>query len=372
MADKPINELTEATKVNETDSFVLEQDGAAKRLTGQTLLSFLLSKIIGHGSILNINKTTTNGLTDIYRITMADGTYSEFTVTNGNGVSSFQKTATNGLVDTYTITYDNGKTDTLTVTNGEKGDKGDDAHVWIKYASQKPTESSHSFGDIPDAWIGIAGGAMTSAPTDWTAYKWYKILGEKGDKGDPPEHQWDGTILTIKSASGTSSADLRGARGIPGKIQSINGYEPDPLTGDMELGVGHKIDTPYQKFLDAPVMFASSMAIVNGLGSTEIVAGYLYHVTWRETLYECTAYLYGGSVCLGNSSYFGGTDTGEPFVFEVAGDSYSFLTKANTNQETINVKVELPESVRYIPIPKEYMPEDLYQRLEALEKKVGI
>ena len=46
--------------------------------------------------------------------------------------------------------------------------------------------------------------------------------GPKGDKGDPGDdgvsatHRWDGTTLTVTSASGTSSADLKGPKGDPG------------------------------------------------------------------------------------------------------------------------------------------------------------
>ena len=71
---------------------------------------------------------------------------------------------------------------------------------------------------------------------------------------------------------------------------------------------------------------------------------------------------------------YGGTDTGEPFVFEVAAEdsSWCYLTKANTNRETINVKVEQLEEAEYIPVPKEYIPKDIYDRLAALEAKVGI
>jgi hypothetical protein len=374
MADKPISELVEATKINQPDSFVLEQDGMAKRLTGQALLSFLLDNINGHGSIIGISKINTNGLVDTYSISMADGTHVDFSVTNGNGIVKVEKTATSGLVDTYTIQYSNGNTDTITVTNGKKGDTGDNAYVWIKYASQQPSAESHSFGDVPDAWIGIANGTMSSAPTDWKDYKWYRIRGEKGEQGDPPQHKWDGTTLIITSASGTSSADLRGLRGIPGKIQSINGYEPDPMTGDLVLGAGHKITTPYMLHMDIPVTFATSLALVNGLGHAQIVSGYLYRVTWRTTEYECRAHLYGGSVVLGNDGLYGGTDTGEPFVFEVAAEdsSWCYLIKATTNREAINVKVEQLEEAEYIPIPKEYIPKDIYDRLAALEAKVGI
>ena len=38
----------------------------------------------------------------------------------------------------------------------------------------------------------------------------------KGDDGVPCTHSWDGTTLTVTSASGTSSADLQGIMGAPG------------------------------------------------------------------------------------------------------------------------------------------------------------
>lgn len=374
MADKAVSGLVAAKQITATDLFVLEQNGMAKKLTGQVLFNWLIAAADGHGGIASIEKLITNGLADTYRITLADTTTFDFVVTNGRGVASVEKTSAVGLVDTYTITYNDGTTSTFAVTNGAKGDKGDNANLWIKYASQEPTEDSHSFGDVPDAWIGIANGTMSSAPTDWKAYKWYRIRGEKGEQGDPPQHKWDGTTLIITSASGTSSADLRGLRGIPGKIQSINGYEPDPMTGDLVLGAGHKITTPYMLHMDIPVTFATSLALVNGLGHAQIVAGYLYRVTWRTTEYECRAHLYGGSVVLGNDGLYGGTDTGEPFVFEVAAEdsSWCYLTKTSADRETINVKVEQLEEAEYIPVPKEYIPAEIYNRLAALEAKVGI
>lgn len=41
--------------------------------------------------------------------------------------------------------------------------------------------------------------------------------GEKGDDGISATHSWDGTTLTITSASGTSSADLKGDKGDDGR-----------------------------------------------------------------------------------------------------------------------------------------------------------
>lgn len=184
MADKAISELVAAEQITASDVFVLEQSGTAKKLTGQVLLNWLTKAADGHGGIKSIEKIGTNVLADTYRITLADTTTFDFVVTNGRGVSSISKTGTSGLVDTYRISYNDGSSGTFTVTNGAKGDKGDNAYIWIKYASQQPTASSHSFGDVPDDWIGIYSGTSSTAPTDWQQYKWFEIKGEKGDKGD--------------------------------------------------------------------------------------------------------------------------------------------------------------------------------------------
>lgn len=185
MADKAISELVAAQQITETDMFVLEQNGTAKKLTGQILLSWLTAAADGHGGIKSIAKLSTSGLADTYRITLADATTFDFVVTNGRGVSSLKKTGTSGLVDTYTFTYNDGTKGTFTVTNGAKGDKGDNAYIWVKYASQEPTASSNSFGDLPDDWMGVYFGTASTAPTDWQLYKWYQIKGEKGDTGEP-------------------------------------------------------------------------------------------------------------------------------------------------------------------------------------------
>lgn len=185
MADKAVSELVAAEQITATDLFVLEQNGTAKKLTGQILLNWLTKAADGHGGISGIAKLSTSGLADTYRITLADTTTFDFVVTNGRSVNSITKTATSGLADTYTITYNDGTKGTFTVTNGAKGDKGDNAYIWIKYASQEPTASSHSFGDVPDDWMGVYFGFASTAPTDYTAYLWYKIKGDKGDTGDP-------------------------------------------------------------------------------------------------------------------------------------------------------------------------------------------
>ena len=185
MADKAISELVAAEQIKSTDMFVLEQDGTAKRLQGQTLLNWLTAAADGHGGISDISKTGASGLVDTYTITMADTTTKTFTVTNGNGLTKLEKLSTVGLVDTYRFTRTDGTYFDFTVTNGAKGEKGDNSYIWIKYASQQPTAASHDMGDDPDDWMGIYSGTAAAAPDDWQAYAWFQIKGEKGDTGAP-------------------------------------------------------------------------------------------------------------------------------------------------------------------------------------------
>lgn len=185
MADRAISELIAANQVTPTDLFVLEQSGTAKKLTGQILENWLVSFADGHGGIQSIAKVSTSGLVDTYRITLADTTTFDFVVNNGRGINTIKKTGTSGLVDTYTITFNDATSSTFEVANGAKGDKGDNTYTHIKYASQKPTASSHSMGDVADNWIGIYFGASEAAPTDWTQYEWFQIKGEKGETGEP-------------------------------------------------------------------------------------------------------------------------------------------------------------------------------------------
>lgn len=268
MADKAISELIAAEQIKAADLFVLEQDSAAKKLTGQILLNWLTAAADGHGGISSIVKQSTSGLTDTYRITMADTTTFDFTVKNGRGISTIAKVSVSGLVDTYRITYNDNTTSTFTVTNGAKGDKGDNAYVWIRYASQKPTAASHSFGVLPDNWMGVYSGNSATAPTDWTKYQWFEIKGEKGDIGNPalltsqsvtyqastsgnviPSGNWQGSIPTVAQGaylwtrvamtfnSGTPiyaySVSRMGLDGT-GAVSKVCGKEPNS-NGNVEL-----------------------------------------------------------------------------------------------------------------------------------------
>ena len=268
MADKAISELVAAEQIKSTDMFVLEQDGTAKRLQGQTLLNWLTAAADGHGGISNIAKTGTDGLVDTYTITLADTTTQTFTVTNGNGLTAFEKLSTVGLVDTYRFTRSDGTYFTFAVANGAKGDTGEASHVWIKYASQQPTADSQSMGDLPDAWMGVYSGTAAEAPDDWRQYTWYQIKGEKGNTGAAatvtgttveymvsdsgtivPSGSWSTTIPTVPQGkylwtkvtttfnTGSPAVSYSVARmGIDGagSVSSVNEKSPDE-SGNVSL-----------------------------------------------------------------------------------------------------------------------------------------
>lgn len=187
MANKPINQLVAAGYVGPEDLFPFHQNGVAKKLKAQILENWLLAMADGHGGIHGIEKVSSAGLADTYRITLADATVFDFIVTNGRSITKLEKTRTEGLVDTYTISYNDGTSFDLTIRNGATGPKGDADRVHIKYASQQPTDASHSMGDVPDDWIGVYSGPLKEAPTDWKAYKWFEIKGKHGDPGQPAE-----------------------------------------------------------------------------------------------------------------------------------------------------------------------------------------
>lgn len=266
MADKSIEQLNPAERVNLSDLFVLQQSGTAKKLTGQVLKNWLLELAQGHGGITSIALQSTSGLNKTYRITLADDTFFDMTVADGKGITSVSKTGTSGLVDTYTMKFNAGSDFVFTVKNGEKGDKGDADRLYFKFASQKPTDASHSMGDVPDEWLGFYAG--TTAPTGWQDYTWVRVRGDKGDKGDPatltghsttymvsdsgtiapsgswvadvpsvPQGKflWTRTVLNFNSGNPVTSYSVSrfGLDGT-GAVSSVNGKDPDP-TGNVRV-----------------------------------------------------------------------------------------------------------------------------------------
>ena len=128
---------------------------------------------------------------------------------------------------------------------GDKGEKGDPFTITKIYSSIAQMEANFSSAVVPT-------GSFVMIETDnpnnndngrlyvktATGYTFVTDLsgtvGMKGEPGAPgtdgisATHYWDGTRLTVTSASGTSSADLKGDKGDRGysayEIARINGY----------------------------------------------------------------------------------------------------------------------------------------------------
>lgn len=96
----------------------------------------------------------------------------------------------NGYLDLNKATeamaiMDDGTEYSFSVSDGAKGDKGDNAYVHFRFASQKPTSSSSSMGTEPDDWIGFYSGNKSVAPTDPMEYVWAPFKGATGKTGSP-------------------------------------------------------------------------------------------------------------------------------------------------------------------------------------------
>ena len=257
MANKQISQLTEATSVGASDLFVLEQSGAAKKLTGQTLINDLATALDGHGGIVSIAETGTSGLVDTYTITLADGSTATFTVTNGqagaDGTNGTDGTdGTDGVTFTPSVseagiiswTNDGGRqnpnpvdihgtngtdgtdgTDGVTFTpsvsaagviswtndggrpnppsvniKGDTGATGAATYTYIKWSDNQPTADA-DMGDLPSDWLGIYVGSSSTAPTHYTDYAWYKVKGEPGATGTDGESI--GSVVWLSNSSGS-------------------------------------------------------------------------------------------------------------------------------------------------------------------------
>ncbi len=123
--------------------------------------------------------------------------------------------------------------------------------------------------------------------------------GADGKDGIPATHRWNGTVLTITSASGTSSADLKGEKGESGVFVGV---------GDMPDGYDIQID-PSGETLSVVDEITSSTsdelpnckAVKNYVAS---VGGTATTVTTESSLYGKKIVYDGDSICIG--TYGGG------------------------------------------------------------------
>ncbi len=163
--------------------------------------------------------------------------------------------------------------------------------------------------------------------------------GSNGSDGVSATHSWNGTVLTITSASGTSSADLKGTKGDKGdKGDSIKGDKGDKgdtgATGQRGTGL-LAVTTAPSSYTTAvggitPKYRMAISTIKTQAGVTEVLLGdtirysyYLYPIAYLDASYAyCTTRvsLRGATGAAGKDYSFDPTVYGLP-ILELTGDT---------------------------------------------------
>ncbi len=205
MADKNINQLQEVTAMGVTDLFVLEQAGAAKKLTGQLLKASLMTWLDGHGGVKSFAYDEDTGKVTIVT---TDGT----TLTTGD------LRGKNGhMIHAYDL--------------GRQGSPGE--YLIMSFSSVNPMPEDWAVGDLilnsyGDMWV-----ISNITPTD-NGYnvRFDFVMSVVGPQGDSPTigsngHWWVGdtdTGVVARGDTGTHGSDVTvTSAAVPGTDEHPNG-----------------------------------------------------------------------------------------------------------------------------------------------------
>lgn len=165
------------------------------------------------------------------------------TLPAGRGIVSITRTSGNGAAgttDVYTISYSDETTSTFTVYNGANGKDGTGGSGGSGSGENGATFTPYVDSDGNLSWSNDKGLANPDT---------VNIKGNPGKDGTPCTHKWDGTKLTITSASGTSTADLAGTPGKDGvdikNVEQTTTSDADGGTNVITIsrsdGTSHKV-----------------------------------------------------------------------------------------------------------------------------------
>ena len=205
MADRSIGQLPEVTAMGVTDLFVLEQAGAAKKLTGQLLKASLMTWLDGHGGVKSFAYDENTGKVTIVT---TDGT----TMTTGD------LRGKNGhMIHAYDL--------------GGRGSPGD--YLIMSFSSVNPMPEDWAVGDLilnsyGDMWV-----ISSITPTD-NGYnvRFDFVMSVVGPQGDSPTigsngHWWVGdtdTGVVARGDTGTHGSDVTvTSAAVPGTDEHPNG-----------------------------------------------------------------------------------------------------------------------------------------------------
>ena len=203
---------------------------------------------------------------------------------------------------------------------GPKGEKGDTG-------PQGPRGQQGPQGEVGPQGPKGADGTMTFE--DLTEEQKASLKGDKGDKGDTGAqgpagadgkdgvsvtHEWVGTTLSVTSASGTSSADLKGEKGEQG-IQGIQGPKGDIGDTGPQGPAGADGHTPVK----GTDYFTESDKREIAAAASELVPSETFFAEYGVTTYsEIQAAVNSGKVVFSKfDTYFG-------FIDDTDGDAFTF------------------------------------------------
>lgn len=205
MADRSIGQLPEVTAMGVTDLFVLEQAGAAKKLTGQLLKASLMTWLDGHGGVKSFAYDEDTGKVTIVT---TDGT----TLTTGD------LRGKNGhMIHAYDL--------------GGRGSPGD--YLIMSFPSANPMPEDWAVGDLilnsyGDMWV-----ISNITPTDNGYNVRFDFMASLvGPQGDSPTigsngHWWVGdtdTGVVARGDTGTHGSDVTvTSAAVPGTDEHPNG-----------------------------------------------------------------------------------------------------------------------------------------------------
>lgn len=138
----------------------------------------------------------------------------------GNGAPS---TATVGAVGLLYMDTDTGDVYKCTAA-------ADGAYTWVIVGD------AGTPGVSPTITVADISNGHRFTITDADGEKTVDVMdGADGDPGVSVTHEWDGTTLKITSASGTSSADLKGEKGDPGDNYTLTDADKEEIAGRVNV-----------------------------------------------------------------------------------------------------------------------------------------
>lgn len=189
MADKNINQLPEVTAMGVTDLFVLEQAGAAKKLTGQLLKASLMTWLDGHGGVKSFAYDEDTG-----KVTIA--------TTDGTTLTTGDLRGKNGrMIHAYDL--------------GEQGSPGE--YLITSFPSANPMPEDWAAGDLILSGYGDMWVISNITPTDdGYEVRFDFTVSLVGPQGDSPTigsngHWWVGdtdTGVVARGDTGTHGSDV--------------------------------------------------------------------------------------------------------------------------------------------------------------------